>query len=394
MEIRVKNVMRDLKIPGDKALSYLNQLDEDIEKWVSTIHKIDSREPSQYDIFVNLQNMNLDNAATLISSLAKLDHFRPTPASLQLMDDLYLAAQAKLRLAFDERTAEADVEARADQGVLTVTYSPRQAEMANDISKVLEGLEGYREIQCTMAETTILWLQEEFDPKSASFDQLIQLAQRWGAAVELLQCLPPVEGEAESFSGQSTEDEQIGADQSPAAYTGGVEDDSPLPPEKDAGLIRTAEELVTLGRFGGQRKTHASHGKIQEAVMGDGNYSLVVVGDMFLSKDHATRIRQTRELTLSISESIKAPVILADELKGRFLFSKKQSVKLLAFTALTVFIYWFVFYHQEPLLDWLGGDTHQKWKWATAVTVGLFVPFVAYIYSTVTGLLLKLINLD
>jgi hypothetical protein len=37
---------------------------------------------------------------------------------------------------------------------------------------------------------------------------------------------------------------------------------------------------------------------------------------------------------------------------------------------------------------------HATWRWVAPVAVFLFVPFVAYCYSTVTGLMLKLIGID
>lgn len=389
IEMRVKNAMRDLNISEEKALVYLDQLDEDIAKWIRNIHKVDCFEPSQYDVFVNLENINMGNASTMICQMAEMPDFRPTPAGTKLMEDLYLASRAKLRLGFDERTAQAELEVRADDGVLTVTYSPRQAIAAQDISNALKELEGLREIRFTQAETNILWVQEEFDPKSENFQHINQLAQRWGAAVELLHYVPT----PDAPSGAPTAIKP-GREISQPALTGGVEDDTPEPPEQEAGLIKTAEELIAMGRFSGQQTVHGSHEKILETAMSEGNYSLVVIGDMFLSKGHSTRTRQTRELTLAIRDRLKAPVIMADELKSRFLFGKKQAAKLVLFSALTALVYFIVFSNQGPIMSWVGGEIHQNWKIITSLSVALFVPLVAFLYSTVTGLVLKLINMD
>jgi hypothetical protein len=120
----------------------------------------------------------------------------------------------------------------------------------------------------------------------------------------------------------------------------------------------------------------------------------VVIGDVFLSKGHETRQRQTRELALAVRERLKTPVITADELQARFLFGKRQVVKFVAFAALVACIYTLVFSNQGPILDFMGGDMHQKYKWLTSMGVFLFVPLIAYIYGTVTGLILKMIGID
>jgi hypothetical protein len=45
-------------------------------------------------------------------------------------------------------------------------------------------------------------------------------------------------------------------------------------------------------------------------------------------------------------------------------------------------------------MNFLGGDIHQHWKWAASLVVVLFVPFVAYTYGTISGLMLKLAKID
>jgi hypothetical protein len=240
-----------------------------------------------------------------------------------------------------------------------------------------------------MAETNILWIQEAFNPESENFEQIIRLAQRWGAAVELLRLTP--QEAAQAFSVEATPHEK-----KPAAeiYTGGVEDDDPPLAADDAGLSRTLEELVARGRSGGGYTVYGSQDEILETVKGNDKSALVVIGDVFLSKGHETRQRQTRELALAVRERLKTPVITADELQARFLFGKRQAVKLLTFAILVAFTYTLVFSFQRPILNFMGGEIHNNMKWLTSVGVFLLVPFIAHIYSTVTGLLLKLIGID
>lgn len=156
----------------------------------------------------------------------------------------------------------------------------------------------------------------------------------------------------------------------------------------------TLEKLVSLGRSGGGHTVIGGRDRLLEALRSNGKQALVVIGEMFLGKDHLVRTRQTRELALAIQERVKAPVITTGELKARYLFGKWQAVKLVSFALLSVVIYLLVFSHQEPILDFLAGDLHQKIKWLSPIVVALFIPALAYIYGAVTGLLLKLIDID
>ncbi len=393
-ETRVKNAMQALNLPQDKTMTYLEQLDEDIARWARYVHRQDLSELGQYDFVINLLNMSMENASEILHSMVALPGFQPTAASLKVMADHHMTARAKLRLADDERTRKADLRVMADSGIITVTYLLQQEDVAGGIPTVLQDLEHCREVRCTMADTNILWIQEVFNPESENFEQINRLAQRWTAAVELLRLAP--QEAAEHEDAQAFPAEAIPHEKKPTAeiYTGGVEDDHPLPTADDGGLSRTLEELVTRGRSGGGYTVYGSQDEILETVKGNDKNALVVIGDIFLSKGHETRQRQTRELALAVRERLKTPVITADELQARFLFGKRQAVKLLVFAILVAVTYTLVFSFQRPILNFMGGEIHNNIKWLTSVVVFLFVPSVAYVYGTVTGLLLKLIGID
>lgn len=183
-EVRVDRTAQALGLSPDKAVGYLKEIDEDFEKWIRFIHKVDSRDAKNFDAVFNLENIGLSNAAEILCHMAGMPEFQPTAASNRMVENLWLAAQSKLRLALDERTAAADLQVQADNGVVTVTYPPQQSQFRTNIPEVLAELKGCHEIQCTMAETNILWIQERFDPQAENYQQIIQLAQRWGAAVD------------------------------------------------------------------------------------------------------------------------------------------------------------------------------------------------------------------
>ncbi len=398
-DLRIKKAMQDLGMPLEKATRYIEQLDEDIEKWARFAHREESlRDPLQYDVYLHLQTMSLTSATALLCDMAHLPEFRPSPVSLQAMSDVDLTARAILQLAFDERTKAADLGVRAANSVITVTYRPRQEVDDKAITAVLKNLEGARECMCTLAESVILCIQENFDPSSSYFAQILELAGRWGAAVELLRYIPAEKAAVENPAPATSNPVQntIQAAEAPAkpVYTGGVEDDRPRSPGDDGGLARALEELISAGRSAGGLTVCGEQSDLLEAIEVNSNLSLVALGDLFLEKGKEARQRNTRELALNIRERLKVPVITCEEMASRFLFRKKQALKLVSYAAVVACIYAVVFSFQDPILNFLGGEMHAAWKWVAPIAVFLFVPLVAYCYSTVTGLLLKLIGID
>ncbi len=390
MHLRIQNVMQQLNLPQEKAVKYLEQIDEDVIKWSKLIHRESlGQDPRHHDICLNLQHLDIGEAADMIYRMAELPGFEATEQSRQQVADLLLAARARLRLANNDSTRNAELGVRAVNGIITVTYMPRDNIDESAIKNALAGLEGCKEKLCTMAETSILWIQERFDPNSEAFSQINQLARRWGAAVELLRVVPEAEAESQKAASKTT---QPAAKPAPVEYTGGVEDDEPE--QDDGGLARTMDELIAEGRFAGMRTIYGDKNEILEMSHEGGNYSLVVIGDLFSYKGHEARMRDTRELAIGIRDRFKVPVITSAEMESRFLFGKRQMAKLFSYAALVACIYLVVFYFQDPILNLLGGEIHDQWKWLASISVALFVPFVAYCYSTVTGLLLKAVGID
>jgi len=393
IEIRINNASKKLGMPFEKTQDYLKYLDEDIEKWNHYVHREQASDRSNYDLFLNLENLSLANASVLLQKTAELTDFQLSDKNLSLLEDLHLAARARLHLARNKETTGLNLGIRARDKVVTVTYMPRQESAATSISQALDSLEGCRENLCTMAETNILYIQEQFNPKTDDLGQVTQLAKRWGAAVELIRLVPK-----EEEAGSSLEDlraEPLSANgRNGSTYTGGVEDDGPEINTDDGGLSETLEELVAMGRSAGGYTVAGAGREIINAVKENNNYSLAILGNLFLSKGPQASTQLTRELGLTLHDKLRTPVIDIKELKSEFLFGKAQAFKLVMFTLILVCIYGLVFNFQKPILNVIGGNLHEQWKWAAAFGLAIFVPVVAYIYGTVSGLLLKLIDID
>ncbi len=394
LDVRIRRTAKVLDMRPDQAEAYLSQLDEDMAKWIRQVHHAAGQDPSQFDVFFNLETTTVANAADMLRRMALLPEYQATATSTRILKDLHLCAKAEMRLILDERTRDVDLKVQAEHQVITVTYPPHHDAISEAIPQVLADLKDCREIQCTMAETNILWVQERFKSESESFQQVLHLAQRWGAAVELMRLIAPEDAAGADGAGDGLDPYHFGRRECPMEENGGVEDDDPESLVNDGGLGAAMETLIDRGRCGGGHTVCGGINKILERVRGDGNYALVVVGDMFLSKGHSTRTRRTRELAMSIRDRLKAPVITMDELKSRFLFGKRQGVVLAGFGVITALIYTLVLQNQDAVLTFLSGPIHQQMKWLAPLAVVLLVPTIAYLYGTVTDLILKLINID
>jgi len=389
MEERIALAMSRMNISREKTKRYIDQVDEDRRRWVHILYNVDWEDPSLYDIVINTQHLSIPNACTGLSHMAQLPEYQPTPASRQVLEDLLLASRCRLAIGRDDRTASVKVVVKADKGNVSVTYLPRQATQAVAIPEVIENVSGIRSLICTVATTNILFLQERFDPNAEALQNLIQIAEKWNAAVELLRIKRGDAPRAEDIQAQP-------AVASVGGYNGGILDEDqsgPEPEDQDTSLPETIGRLIQVGRAGGSRTLYGDANEVVRTLNRGGNYSLVVVGDLFLNQPDEVRKRLTRDLIRQLSEKLRLPVIESSGLKTHYLFGKKQLASMIACLLLSLLLYVLVFSHQASILRFLTSSNIYG-KLVAAAAVGILVPFVAFTLGGFYHNILRLFRIE
>jgi hypothetical protein len=175
--------------------------------------------------------------------------------------------------------------------------------------------------------------------------------------------------------------------------TGGVHDDNEQEPEgQDDGLAITTDRLIERNIFGGANTITGRTDGLVSVVKSDHRYSLIVIGDVFSSRNASIRVRLKREIAGLLRERVSVPVMEGDELQEKFLFGKRQLAQLLIFLAMAALLFLIVFTHQDQILNFLAGPVWKSWRIAATVGVVVIVPVFAYFYGGAAGLILKLLK--
>ncbi len=404
LEARIRQVMRELSLERERAVRYIEDVDSDRERWVKNMYGVSLEEAVNYDFMLNLQHVGVENASSALVATSQLPDFQLTPVSIRLLKDLFLGATARMALARDERTYRAAVKVRADGGVVTVSYLPQDAGIASDIQRVLDAVPGIADLRITMATATLLWIQERFQPRSDLYDKVVEIATKWNAAVELVRLAP----EAERPQQGGVMEAGAGPHALEGEADGGIEEDEPELESDDGGVTSTLDELALAGRAGGGRSVFGGQRDLVEALDRNFPYTLVVVGEAFLSKAHAARLRATRDLRSFLSDRIRAPVVTGDELGAQYLFGRRDILRTAFYLLFTVALFYLVLTNQEVVLafmahtgwyaDAVRGTLLGRFEWMAkglvSVVLVLFIPLVAYTYGRVASAFMKLIKME
>jgi hypothetical protein len=142
-EDRVQEVIRREGLSDVEARRALERIDEERSRWSQHLYGVDLKDPTLYDLVVNLRAMSVDDAVKLIAHNVELPAFQTTPESKGILDNHALAAQVEAALIAD--FPQAKVSAK-DGKVFVAIHGPlsqQQAlsDKARDLASFVDGVE-------------------------------------------------------------------------------------------------------------------------------------------------------------------------------------------------------------------------------------------------------------
>ena len=131
MAFRINAAIERLRCTRDAAEDTVNRVDEERARWTRFLYGIDWNSPLLYDLVINLQDLGVRGACSVVRATAALSEFQSTDVSRKVVRDLALACRVRGLLARDPGTARLQVDVTADDGVVTLRGTPRDEEMAH-----------------------------------------------------------------------------------------------------------------------------------------------------------------------------------------------------------------------------------------------------------------------
>ncbi|HEX04863.1 MAG TPA: cytidylate kinase-like family protein [Bacteroidetes bacterium] len=390
-EQRIKKVCDRFDFSSEKAIEYIKGVDADRDKWVQFLYGINWHDPSHYDLVVNLDQMGVSNATTALCSMAELPDFKLTAVSIRALNDLHLSSRARFLLAKDPRTEAAAFKVTANEGEVQIICPPQHADASKYIEPVLEHLEDCSKIHWTIAGSNILWLGERFNDDSELLNSVLKIARNWNAAVEVMTCCATNEIESESSTEHDTAEAST-RNTFDREKTGGIEDDLTQQPEEDTiGLNPVLDTLLSEGCAGGRSSIYGDKETLLHTLGHRTNYSLVVLGDLYVDKSKVISTRLKSDLRSLLTENIDAPVVDAEELKQQLTYRTRDYVNLGISFLLAALLFVLVFLNQDMVIDLLS-QSDKTVRAMVIIALLLFTPTFAFAYGSGTRQIFRMLG--
>ncbi len=106
MADRIAFMQQIQNISEKEAMRYITAEDTNRSRWAHYLYKRDITDPHLYDMIININNMNIGDAAQMICYAAQMDSFQVTPESRQAVSDLAVGSRIKAAI---ENTCKTDL---------------------------------------------------------------------------------------------------------------------------------------------------------------------------------------------------------------------------------------------------------------------------------------------
>jgi cytidylate kinase len=146
LDYRIEQVRSRQKMSEEAARVYIDQVDKARTRRLQAVFGADWRDPSRYDLVLNIARMSLETASQLIVNAVERPEFQPTPESEQAFQDLALAARVQAALVTSPKTRNLNVNVRAEKGELRISGILTYPEFEQEILQIAEAVPGVSKV--------------------------------------------------------------------------------------------------------------------------------------------------------------------------------------------------------------------------------------------------------
>ncbi len=160
MEYRIKKAMEQHDFGWEQAADFIKKADEARVKWSQFLFHVDTRDPSLYDLIIDVDRINIAGACDIVCTAAGLERFQKTPESQGKLDDFILSTEIRAAIAQGAHIADDHIEIKTRNDVVEISGSVHSLEEADELRDFVRKQSGVKDIESHLKapiQTRIRW---------------------------------------------------------------------------------------------------------------------------------------------------------------------------------------------------------------------------------------------
>jgi cytidylate kinase len=143
LEFRINMARERLNLNRDESIAHIAKMDQDRRRWTQFLYGVDWGDPALYDLVINLERINIEQACSLVISMIGQPEFEFTPERQAEMNDFTLATRVRAELALNPFTSNLEVDVESRGGSVSIRGSLfEQVEPVERVAGAIPGVTG------------------------------------------------------------------------------------------------------------------------------------------------------------------------------------------------------------------------------------------------------------
>jgi cytidylate kinase len=142
LEFRLAMAQERLHLNRAEAIAHIRQVDEERRRWTQYLYGVNWADPALYDMVLNLEHMDIDQACNAVITALRRPCFQFTRRCRAIMNELTVASRVQASLVLDPSTCHLDVEVVASGGAVRVIGKLTDVEEVRDVERVVLAVPG------------------------------------------------------------------------------------------------------------------------------------------------------------------------------------------------------------------------------------------------------------
>jgi cytidylate kinase len=163
LDRRAQRLAETQKISLEEAKKAVEKIDEGRVKWTRFLYGVDWRDPSIYDLVINLDAISLESVCEMIVCTLNQKEFKESPESQIIIEDFLLASRVKAALAGHDRTKGLELKVSAEKGKVRISgtfetggiFPSGKHRIKNDLIEVAQKVSGVKEVQIGIEDISV-----------------------------------------------------------------------------------------------------------------------------------------------------------------------------------------------------------------------------------------------
>jgi len=147
LEKRIEMLEKRLKMGRHEALAYIRKVDEDRQKWTRFLYGVDWEDPSLYDLVINLDALDIQEACDVVAAAARQQRcFGFTEESQAELEDLAVGSRVRAELAINPATSHLEFETVAHRGRVSIRGKLTVTGELDEVKRVAQAVPGVAQL--------------------------------------------------------------------------------------------------------------------------------------------------------------------------------------------------------------------------------------------------------